>query len=239
MKIRLAAIALLAFAAAPLQAQFTPTGTSFGALPVATFGGSGIPNTSVQLNTSIDGLSLGLSAAQRGTNVGVTDNGAGRFFASPGNDLSVAPTAVPGYATWNFNFYVGGNVVGRYNYRLFYDFDAAVSNSVASHGFVAITGTPNSTAAIQNSWNLGMGFLSSGLFGAAPTPNTFNPNSGGEYSFALIAYEKTGTGGLGYGSEVARSAIIVSTTTVPEPSTYVLMASGLVGLCVAHRRRNA
>lgn len=31
----------------------------------------------------------------------------------------------------------------------------------------------------------------------------------------------------------------VSTTTVPEPSTYALMAAGLVGLAVARRRRSA
>src|SRR4051812_27858749 len=95
----LAAALPLALLASPLQAQFVPTGTN-GALPAANFGGSGIPNTSV-MQRQYDGVTLGLTASARFSNPTVTDNGAGTYFATTGNDGG-------GLARWNFDYFIGG-----------------------------------------------------------------------------------------------------------------------------------
>jgi PEP-CTERM motif len=226
MKIRFAAIALMALAAAPLEAQ-SLCSTQLGSLPVDAFGGSGIPTDRSMVNSCVSGLTLGLKAHTRGNgNPAVTDDGLGTYFASAGPDVSSSPPAVAGYATWNFGFYVGGANAGQYSYKLRYDFDAAAGNT----GNLGVFSFSN--FAYANSWNLGMSsFLAvPSLFFAPPTGPAFNPNAGGEYAFALEAYSGQ--------TLVASTAMTVSTvSTVPEPSTYVLMASGLLGLFVAHRRR--
>lgn len=223
MKNRLAAIALLAFAAAPLQAQvITPAGSSFGTLAAATWGGSGIPNDAVMI-TTFDNVTLGMSASGRFSNPSPTNNGWGTFYAAPGVDVN-APSPANPYATWNFNWYIGGANKDRYSYVLFYDFNPAAANADHLPGPLGSFGVY--PAGTQNSWNLGMDFLDPTPVGAP----TFDPNAQGEYSFALVAYN-------GQGVEAGRSAIVVSTTTVPEPSTYALVAAGLAGLFAAHRRR--
>lgn len=224
MKIRLAAIALMAFAAAPLEAQVC---SGLGSLPVNAFGGDGIPTDRAMVNSCVSGLTLGLKAHTRGNgNPAVTDNGLGTYFASAGPDVSTSPPAVAGYATWNFGFYVGGDNAGQYTYRLRYDFDGASGNT----GNLGTFSFGN--FAYANSWNLGMSsFLAvPSLFFTPPTGPAFDPNAGGEYGFTLEAFSGQ--------TLVASTAMTVSTvSTVPEPSTYVLMASGLLGLFVAHRRR--
>src|SRR5687767_7285734 len=65
MKLEHRLFATLLLMASPLMAiTTTPTYTTFGALPSAHFGGSGIPNHSVAI-TTVSGVTLGLSAAQR------------------------------------------------------------------------------------------------------------------------------------------------------------------------------
>lgn len=233
----------LAISTASASAQaVTPTFTTFGALPAATFGGSGILNTAVAITTfagsaANSSLTLGLSAAERCTNGGalcgapVTNDGAGTFTAQTG-----APFAAnPGYASWNVNFYAQGNT-NLYSFKLLYDFNPVVGNVASTHGefkLFTVTGISGSGGLDQNSLNMGFGFLSTNTPGltiaSALTP--FNPNVNGEYSFALIASDKTS------GLELVRSAIIVS--SVPESDGYALGLAGLAGLGVMARRRRA
>ena len=118
--IALGAAVLVAAAGTASAAPIVPDFDTFGALPQATFGGSGIPNTSVAI-TNVDyqggAITLGLSAAQRFSNPVVTDDGAGTFFATAGADtLNGQPT----YAMWNFNAYfsyTGTAPVARYRLR--------------------------------------------------------------------------------------------------------------------------
>ncbi len=214
----LAAVLPVALAAAPLQAQFTPAG-SFGPLPQATFGGSGIPNGAVMRNT-FDGVTLGLTATQRFSAPTVTDNGAGTYYATIGGGTPAT------FALWNFDFFIGGQSANNYSYVLYYDFDPAAGTMVSDHGHIALPGN------FQDSWNLGMPFLDSNTFGVQPTYASFDPNAGGSYTFALLQFDSNQ-------DEVGRVAIDVVTAT-PEPATLTLMASGLFGIgFVARRRRRA
>lgn len=218
----LVAIALCLASASTLSAlTITPTGTTFGSLPAATFGGSGIPNDAVQI-TIIGNLTLGLTATPRYANPAVTNDGAGTFFANAGGDaLNGAPT----FGQWNFDFYIKG--LGETQFvTLYYDNDAAVGNDVTSYLQTSLDA--------QDSWNLGMGFLNGGIF---------NPSVNGEYGFALVAYEYepvsefTTERAIPTPREIGRSSIVVKVSSVPDAgSTVLLLGSVLVSLALVRRR---
>lgn len=226
----LVAAAFVAVSAAPsiLQAQ-AACNAGFGSAPLATFGGSGIPNTAVAFNNCVGGLSLNLTAHQRYDNPALTNNGAGVFSAQAGQDANTtAPVA--GYAKWNFAYDIMGTSSGAYTYRLYFDNNPATGNAL--DGYLDIPGAFSIGNA--NSLNLGMGVLNLGLLGPAPVFQPFNMNAAGEYGFNLVAYNSNM-------SEVARTSILVNTTSsvVPEPSTYALMAAGLAFVGMAARRKKA
>ena len=206
--------------AAPLQAQIVPAGTP-GSHPYMTFGGSGIPTHSVMV-ASGDGVTLGISAAQRFSNPVVTNNGAGTFFAAAGVDPGSPPGST--YATWNFNWYISSVAAeDAHTFELLIDRDPAAGSAAS----FLIPSPLLTSEGFQNSWNLGMEALE--FFGG---DFNFDPTVNGEYGFALVARNVAG-------AEVARAAMLVQVgeTVVPEPSTYVLMAAGLAGLGVVVRRR--
>jgi hypothetical protein len=207
-----------------------------GTLPAGSFGGTGISTESVVVqNYNSGAVILGLSAHTRCQSNSlsyatcdmpgpVTNDGANRFFALAGGN-SIVPDVQGGttfsgsLARWNFAFYIGGTDKANYTYLLKYDFDPAVSNAPGQGGVY-----PTGMLGYANTWNLGFSFLDQN---GATVPN-FDPTAEGEYRFRLEAYD-------GGQEMVAYSEMNVS--TVPEPSTYLLMASGLLGLFVAHRRR--
>ncbi len=225
---------IAALSASPLQAQRSCINT-VGSLPANAFGGSGIPTDQSMISECVVAtpasenvvLTMGLRAHQRFDNAVVTTNGAGTYFAMAGADAATGGNANPSYATWNFGFYVGGTNANVYQYKLSYDFNGAAGTT--NFGSVIW-----SNAALANSWNLGMGFLTTGIPGLVTPPvgTPFNFNDAGEYTFKLEAYDIQGTK-----TPFAITSMTVVTSTVPEPSTYVLMAAGLAGLLVAHRRR--
>ncbi len=212
----LAVFGLLALPFQVMAITITPSFTTFGPLPGATFSGSGIPNDAVAV--TINGnLVLGLTAHQRYNNPPLTHNGAGTFLATAGNDSG---NGAPDYARWNFGFFIDSMPTNGY-VDLYYDTNPAVGNDVSTFfSFAYFPGTG------QNSWNLGMGFLG----GAA-----FPESSSGEYGFALIAREANGR-------EVGRSAILVHVgnvqTSVPDTSsTAVLLVGALFGLTFIKSKR--
>ena len=213
-------------------AAITPTSASFGTLSQATFGGSGIPNDAVAFTTYSGGslinpLTIGLSATQRFGNPALTNNGAGIFTAQAGGDTL---NGQPAYAKWNFDIHIDGDT--RFNnFAIFYDFDPASGNDQSTHGITGPLLTVGSNDFYGNSLNLGMGFLNAGPF--QPAYPSFNPSSLGQYTFALVSFDKSV--GNGYSSEVGRVAIQVN--VVPEPEAYGLALAGMGVVAFAMRRR--
>jgi hypothetical protein len=208
-----------------------PTYTTFGALPQATFSGTGIPNTAVATSRFTIGnqaITLGLTATARYSAPTVANNGAGTFYAQTG--VSSGTTS---YARWNVDYYVNFNPglsdfsPGSLSVRLYYDKNSDLGNDVSSY----ITLEPNIFNGFdfnsQDSENLGMRSV-------FPT-GTFNPNASGEYDFALVV--------LSNGKEVGRSAISVvanSTGQAPVPdagTTISLLGLSLGGLSSLKRFR--
>lgn len=223
----------------------SPEYSTFGSLPAASFGGSGIDNNSVAIRTIKMGtktITLGLTATSRYGSPAVGNNGAGVFTAQVGEDSSAA-----GYAGWNFNYYInvaGGNN-SDYRYKLFYDADPGVGTDSTALGVLNIPSL--SELNYQNSMNLGFGYLKTGtttvlFLGTIAAPGVtkpafsfFDPTVSGQYSFSLVAYAKAGL--MGYGDPLGRSSITVNVSAVPEPATMVMFSLLTVGAAGAYRRK--
>jgi hypothetical protein len=214
-------------------AAVTPACTSFGSLPAATFGGSGIPNDAVCITTITDGaatITLGISATPRFGAPTPTNDGAGTFSALAGLDGS-------GRSLWNFSYFasVSGVPITNYVFSLLYDLDPAVATDSSAHGvllpsFMAF-GMPLA-GPYQGSQNSTFTFLDTGVGGFvnAPPFGPFDGNALGEYTFSLrVASITSPTTVLG------QANMLVS--TVPEPSTYALFGAGLAVIGLVRRRR--
>ncbi len=79
----------------PAWAGFTPKFDSFGPLPAATYGGTGIPNDPSAITTIVDGsntITLGLTATPRYYNPAIKNDGAGTFSVLPARTTVIRTT---------------------------------------------------------------------------------------------------------------------------------------------------
>jgi hypothetical protein len=200
----------------------------------ATFGGSGIPNQAVAVQTITDGTNtivLGLTAHERFAAPPVTNNGAGTFFAPVGGGPN------PALAQWNFAFHAsaltntGADAQPSYIFDVLYDMDPGPFTDQSQLGRIQLTGHPNPDYGVaqgpafvvglrDDSQNLGFGdkrlaipgFQTPPVGYANPGGVPFNPNIPGHYTFALRVFNLAGV-------ELGRVVIHVSTSgnVLPNP----------------------
>jgi hypothetical protein len=225
MKYKIAIFAASLLAAASANA-------SFGPLPGATFGGTGIPNDAVETTTITDGgntITLGLTATPRNPpTVGELASSAGTFYAPAG-------------LQWNFDFYAnvsGGGNISAYNFVLGY---ALVPGTpTASLGTWLLDPTATTATTIQNSEYPGFGFLTTPVAGVivpptGPYAGPYNVNTYGDYQFVLDAYSKT-TGALLGQSTID---VVVPETTTMAAGALLLLPFGLSTLRMLRKSRTA
>ncbi len=247
------AIAIAALFSVPALVTATPIYTSFGTLPGATFGGTGIPNTSVaKTDVFVNGstqVTLALVAHGRYSNPLVTDNGAGDYYAAPGSNCGVAAGSCPSPtqgALWNFGYYI--NVAGTnpdfddfgdFTFTLYYDFDPGAGTSFGDLGKININNallassiSPSSVTLLQDSQNLLFSGLSTAVSGvvAPPIYGPFDPDALGEYNFYI--------GFTANNLPAFSGAVGIDVNVVPVPAAVWLLGSAL-GLLGCLRRKAA
>ncbi len=214
-------------AVAVLGGSALATVTTNDTLLIPFTAGSGNSNTNYAIFRGAEGagpfagnaIEIGLKGKQRffGDTLPITGN---LYEAQPGFSPTsgIDPTPALNRAWWNFDFSI--NLGGR-----------NISNTLVNMSVVDIQGdlfsfnfdtsvAPPTTSLIQDSWNIGFGFIQTPLLG-------FNPNLPGDYNIQISA------GDIASGQFLGSVNIVVR--VVPAPGAVALM--GLCGLVATRRRR--
>ena len=222
-KKNLLALAAISFVTASIAfAATSAVYDTFGVQPGFTAGGT----PTVPAAISSDGvITLALKAQQRYMNPALTNNGAGTYFATTGQNDGLGPSPKAQASTWNFDFYInpGNSGSAAYTYSLSYGLVGGTTysfNPLLDTDAIAQAAT---TGAYQDSQNLLFpGFGTNPL--AANGFTTFNPNANGTYHFELTATNRQT-------QAVTTSAINVKVNSVPDGGSMVALLGGsLLGL---------
>jgi len=230
-------IALSLYVTVATNAWAAPLYDTFGPLPQATFGGTGIPNTEVAISSQFSNgtslITVAMSATQRYSNPALGNDGAGTYFAGTGSNFGGAGQSPNEGALWNFNYYINidstHETLSDYEITIFYDFDPAFDNGPAGLGTINVTNAiPGGTTLVEDSQNLMFGFLATGVPFVVTPPafGPFDPNVQGEYNFGIQVAQ------AGWGVENVRMDVQV----VPVPAAIWLFGSAL-GLLGWMRRK--
>lgn len=239
----LVVIAIASLVIGSYHAEALEVTSSFGSLPGATFGGSGIPNNSVAITRVVDAgdpqnpsdgytVTLGLTSHGRYDNPPVSNNGAGVFYGQPG--ANTPPGATRPGALWNFGFYAelnapsGVTFLNSFVLELLYDTDPAPNTPDTSLGRIMLGFAAPSL--IQGSENLAFSYLAADSPPYIDAPGmAFNPNVGGEYSFALVLSDLSL-------NELGRSSMKVVVQAPDTGTSFGLLGLGLTALAGLRRR---
>lgn len=239
--IPMVAVGALCFAA-HTQAAITPQYDVFGDLPGATFGGTGIP-TNPTAQTTVSGVTLGITAHQRFANPPLSNDGMGTFTAMTGiNDGLDLPAHALG-ATWNFGIYIDVGMGELEDYLFEFQYDSNPGAGVEDLGTVYLSNVfiftgANTNSRFEDSNNLHFSTFSSDFLPLIDAPSSpFNANTPGEYGLALIVKSQNG-------QELGRAAIVVNTVSksVPDAGSTLALASigfGIVAMAGRSIRRKA
>jgi PEP-CTERM motif len=231
MNTRFLVCGLLAVSSGAFAQSMTPTYDSFVTLsePPYTYAGSGIASYGPSALTTfinpaqanpLSTVRLAMSVTPRVigayTGPAVTNDGAGTYFVQPGE----SPDPNSNNGSWNFNLAILGDTRGL-NFRLAMDVNPGFGTPSASYlNFTPLLADPVSSAQnTQFSQNLG--------FYDSPVTYTFNPNTLGQYTFSLRAFQGT----------TLVDEVAVQVSVVPEPGTYALLLAGLAVIGGVARRR--
>ena len=223
----------------PMAVTAAPLFDTFGPLPEATFGGTGIPNDAVAISSQFSNgtslITVAMSATQRFSNPALSNDNNGTYFAQAGSNNGGAGESTTTGALWNFNYYINidsaTETLSDYQIDLFYDFDPAFDNGPSGLGVIdvttAIASAPDTTL-VEDSQNLMFGYLATGISGVVTAPGgTFDPNALGEYNFGIQVSQD------GWGVENVRMDVQV----VPIPAAAWLFGSALLGFVGIKRRK--
>jgi hypothetical protein len=219
------------FCAAIASAQ--PTMESYGSIAGFIAGTSPTVHSDVSISSG-SGLTLGMTAQQRFFNPALTNDGAGTFYATTGQNNGLGTSSFQG-ATWNFDFYIGTTTPTAYTFELTY---GLAGGTVFSFNPLADGDAFSLAKYGPNNWQDSQNLLFSN-FGGAPnlfspgSGGTFNPNANATYDFLLTAKDVSG-------AVVEQAGIRVQVGTgspVPDAgSTCLMLGAALLGFAGIRRK---
>ena len=194
--------------------------------------GTGNPNTDFAITRITEDtpntIEIGVKAKERfvgQTNIGGSGT---RYVVEPGLSPTSATdsTPDPDRAWWNFDFSVD---LGSRNLA-----DTVVELAIddpEGDNYTLDFGTDPTRSVIQNSWNIGFGFINTAMFGISPFGTgglgTFQPSLQGPYDITLAVSDRA------TGTDLGSRTI---TAQVPAPAPLALLVPALVAVALRYRR---
>lgn len=206
----LATAALAGLAPLAAHAALTTLSAADGWPPA---GSSGLGSVLFNTATAANGTKIAVGAHAYKNSAFLPNDGVRNYYAQSG---LYAPDS-KNYANWSFDFVYDLSACSGCKVFLGIDIDPSAGVNYVDIDLLSL-GAP---AVYAESWNLEMGFLTTGL------PYNFNPFAASSTDFRLSLMGATG----------APLASVDITVNVPEPASLALVGVALAGLAAMRRRR--